>query len=333
MIEAWPEAVTNAWHPVARVADVRGRPLARRLLDRPLVVFAGANGPAVLRDRCPHRAMPLSLGRVEDGAIACPYHGWRFGEDGACLGVPGSNAAPDARAEALPVIVCAGLVWTSLSPAPPPFPVLPQVMEDEALDRFWWAVAPSQARVLDALENQLDPAHPHHLHPWIVRSPDQRRPVHVTVRVDAEGAEAVYREEGRAAGWLPRLMEGHRTTSIGRLFPPLIGEVAFEGPRGLKLSVAVVFAPEGRDVTRPYAHFATPRGRVPAVLKRWALKAAHWPILRQDRVALARQAAAITEAGEYRYTLGPLDFLGPAIWAFANGRAPPVGERETTVFL
>lgn len=29
-------------------------------------------------DACPHRGGPLSEGDVEDGAIACPIHGWAF---------------------------------------------------------------------------------------------------------------------------------------------------------------------------------------------------------------------------------------------------------------
>ncbi len=29
-------------------------------------------------DACPHRGGPLSEGDLEDGAIACPIHGWAF---------------------------------------------------------------------------------------------------------------------------------------------------------------------------------------------------------------------------------------------------------------
>lgn len=332
-MSGWPAAVAAGWHPVARLDELGGRLLARRLMDVPMVVFAGRDGPIVLRDRCPHRAMPLSAGRLAEGAIACPYHGWRFGAGGRCVEVPGAVVMPDVAADAFPVIVRAGLVWTSLAPAPADFPRLPAAMEDESLDRFWWAVAASRARCLDALENHLDPAHPHYLHPWMVRAPDRRRPVRVTIRIDADGAEAVYREDSRPAAWMPRLLEGHRLRSIGRYHPPTIGEVAFEGEKGLKLSIAVVFVPESADFTRPYAHFATPRGRAPAWLKRWVLKAFHGPVLRQDRRALAMQAAAIAEQGEGRYAIGPLDLLGPAIWGFANGRPPAPMERELELLL
>src|SRR6202020_548466 len=46
-----------------------------------------------LRDICPHRAAPLSAGRLvreADGgeAVECPYHGWRFRTDGVCSAIP-----------------------------------------------------------------------------------------------------------------------------------------------------------------------------------------------------------------------------------------------------
>jgi hypothetical protein len=153
------------------------------------------------------------------------------------------------------------------------------------------------------------------------------------VRIGPDGAEASYREDARAAAWMPRLLEGHRVRSIGRYHPPTIGEVLFEGEAGLKLSIAVVFVPEGHDVTRPYAHFATPRRRAPAWLKRVVLKALHIPVLRQDRRALAMQAEAIAAQGERPYAIGPVDLLGPAIWKFAHGRTPEPVARELELFL
>lgn len=325
-MSGWPAAVARGWYPLARVADLGRRPVVRRLLGRSLVTFAGANGPVVLHDRCPHRGMPLSAGRIKGGQIVCPYHGWTFGDDGACRSVPGSHEVPAVSAAALPARVAAGLVWTTLGDGV--FPALPPAMLDETLDRFWWPVTATRARVLDALENHLDPAHPHYVHPWIVRAPDRRRPATVMVEITPAGATATYAENTRASGFISRLFEGHRTTSIGRLYPPTIGEVAFTGPAGLRLSIAVVFVPEDATTTRPWAHFATPRRRVPAAVKRVLLEAFHRPILAQDRRILSRQADQ-----EGPYAIGPLDFLGPAIWGFANDKPPSPSRYEAEVLL
>ncbi|HEX8468311.1 MAG TPA: aromatic ring-hydroxylating dioxygenase subunit alpha [Allosphingosinicella sp.] len=331
MVADWPAAIAAGWHPVAFSASVGVRPVAARLMGRRLVVARDADGPFLLDDRCPHRGAPLSRGRMESGAIVCPYHGWRFGRGGDCLEVPGSRL-PGAAARALPSVDRAGLLWTSLAESPGPFPRLPDALEDPSLDRFWWPLGPSPAGLLDAIENHLDPAHPHQVHPWMVRSPSRRRPVEVSVRSGPWGAEAVYLEGSTPAGLIPRLLEGKRARSLARFYPPSIAEVAFEGERGLKLSVAVIFGPEDEGLTRPWAHFATRRGLAPAWLKRAVLKAFHLPVLTQDRRILRLQQE--WRQGEApHYATGPLDVMGPTIWRLANGLAEPEAERSLTMEL
>lgn len=327
----WPAAVAQGWHPVAALDEIsEKRPHAAKLLGRPLVLFRTGDRVTVLRDRCPHRGAPLSRGRVAGGAITCPYHGWRFDGEGRCIEVPGAADCPQASAAILPVRAEAGLVWTCLAETPPPFPTLPDAMRDVNLDRFWWRLAPSEAGLLDALENHLDPAHPHFVHPWLVRPPDRRKPVSVEVRSGAWGAEAVYVERRRNTALLSAVMEGTRARSIGRLWPPTIGEVRLESARGAMLSIAVVFTPVDVGVTRPWAHFASSRGRLPPVVKELALKAFHWPVLQQDRRMLRLQQRNRTDE---RYVIGPLDVLARAIWLHANAAPCPEEERRLDMHL
>lgn len=331
----YPAAFQDAWLPIAAVKELgRDRPLARRLMGEPLVVFQAEHGPAVFRDRCPHRNAALSEGRVAGGRIQCPYHGWRFAADGRCVLVPGSSDLPRARAETLPVHVTQGLVFTTLARSPPPFPDLPPPLNQPGLDTFLWPVGPSAARVLDAVENLVDPAHPHFLHPWMVRSDAHRRPVEVTVRRHPGHVEAIYREDARPSALMPRLLEGKRGVSIGRYFPPAAGQVAFEDEHGaLKLAITVFFTPEAPDRTRPFAHFATPRGRGPAWLKEAILRLFHLPVLAQDQAALAAQAANIARFGGPRYALGPLDYLYASIARLAAGQALEPGEERSVAEL
>jgi hypothetical protein len=62
----------DAWYPVALVNELRGKPLARQLLGRPVVVFSTQSGAAVLFDRCPHRSAALSAGRQVGGGNPVP---------------------------------------------------------------------------------------------------------------------------------------------------------------------------------------------------------------------------------------------------------------------
>ena len=329
----YPRAVADGWHPIATSAELRARPLARTLMGRPIVAFRTPDGPAVLVDRCPHRNFPLSRGTVRDGEIECPYHGWRFAADGRCTLTPGAAAAARHAAEALPAIERAGAIWTTLAKSPSAAPNLPHPVGVAGFDSFWWAVRPSRARLIDAVENLLDPAHPHFLHAGIVRSATVRRPVEVTVRVQPDCAEAEYIENAKPSALMPRLLEGLRGSSLGRFYPPATGQVAFEGGGRLRLAITVFFTPVATGRVQPFAYFATPRGRAPAWLKQAVLRAVHVPVLAQDQAALRAQAENIARFGAPRYALGPLDVLLPAIQALAAGDTPEACERRLTMEL
>ena len=68
------------WHPVATSAQLPAsdcKPLRTRLLGESFVVFRNTAGQiGMLDELCMHRGASLALGRVEDGAIRCLYHGW-----------------------------------------------------------------------------------------------------------------------------------------------------------------------------------------------------------------------------------------------------------------
>jgi len=58
-------------------------PKAFELLGEPLVLWLNEKGePAAVRDRCFHRTAKLSLGKVDQGHIYCPYHGWELDAEG-----------------------------------------------------------------------------------------------------------------------------------------------------------------------------------------------------------------------------------------------------------
>ena len=67
--------------------------------DQPIVLFRDKDGDVcALEDRCPHRRVPLSLGKIIEGDIRCVYHGWTFNSrTGACVNIP--NLSDD---EAIP---------------------------------------------------------------------------------------------------------------------------------------------------------------------------------------------------------------------------------------
>ena len=69
------------WYPAMLSRDLHAGAIYRAatLLELPLAVGRDAQGRAfALADLCPHRAMPLSFGRVAADTVECCYHGWKF---------------------------------------------------------------------------------------------------------------------------------------------------------------------------------------------------------------------------------------------------------------
>ncbi|MDB5980928.1 MAG: rieske [2Fe-2S] domain protein [Pseudomonas sp.] len=86
---------TPGWWAMALSEAVNDQtPLAVAFGGEELVLFRNAAGQAfALEDRCPHRRVPLALGRVVDSALQCGYHGWTFdGASGACTQIPNLRA-------------------------------------------------------------------------------------------------------------------------------------------------------------------------------------------------------------------------------------------------
>ena len=157
------------WHPVAQSHEVlKDAPLSVKLLDQAVVLWRDNEGAVqAFVDRCPHRGARLSMGRVENGHLECPYHGWQFASGGQCVKVP---AVPDfvppatQRVKSFDVQEAYGLVWVRLQEGEAEnanAPVLPAFAAeaDEHLRKVNcgpYDVAASAPRII---ENFLDMSH------------------------------------------------------------------------------------------------------------------------------------------------------------------------------
>ena len=156
------------------------------VLGEPVLLGRDRTGAAfALRDICPHRAAPLSAGRIMEGLngateVACPYHGWRFGvRDGVCAAIPSlaegqEMDASRIRVRSYPLRESQGLVFVHMAAdprapapadAPPLFPGVvggaPKIVERMDFD----------AHVDHAVVGLMDPTHGPYVHQqWWWRS-------------------------------------------------------------------------------------------------------------------------------------------------------------------
>jgi len=166
--------VRDEWYVAAFADEVSRTPLARRLLGLPVVLLRRLDGSvAALEDRCPHRSMPLSLGRVEGDSIECAYHGARFGCDGVCAGVPSQSVIPPgARVRSFPAVQQGPLVWIWMGRGQPAHPA----PHPEWVDDPQWAASRERlylrASYVRLHENLLDLTHLSFLHARTFGTPD-----------------------------------------------------------------------------------------------------------------------------------------------------------------
>ncbi len=109
--------IRNAWYAAGlsrdfAPGDVQGHVIA----GRPVVFWRTADGRVVaFDDRCVHKRMPLSEGRLlDDGCLECAYHGLRYDSDGRCVRIPSQPDKPipaRARLRPFPLAEQDGLVW------------------------------------------------------------------------------------------------------------------------------------------------------------------------------------------------------------------------------
>lgn len=79
----------NQWYVAAWDGEVSTGLLARTICNEPVVLYRKLDGtPVALRDACPHRLLPMSLGIREGDSIRCKYHGLKLGADGSVEEMP-----------------------------------------------------------------------------------------------------------------------------------------------------------------------------------------------------------------------------------------------------
>lgn len=180
----WPtyEAATlgfrNFWYPTVWASQVGSKPYPITVAGERIVLIRDDSAGGVVRalhDRCPHRGVPLSLGRRQfPGTISCPYHGWTYGlDDGRLRAVitdgPDSPICGKVGVATYPVVERLGLLFVYIGDVPAgqdPPPVerdLPaELVENPLVLGGRSDIRPGNWRF--AAENGFDEGHAKYLH-------------------------------------------------------------------------------------------------------------------------------------------------------------------------
>ena len=163
------ELFRRYWQPIAAAVEMDGKWTRKvRLLGEDLVLFRNRSGKlGLIAEQCPHRRASFLHGIPTKDGIRCPYHGWEFNAEGACLNQPNEADNPAFRAKvatpAYPVEELGGLLFAYLGPLPAPeLPRFDGFVHPGTIRQLGKVVLP--INWLQCMENSLDPIHTEWLH-------------------------------------------------------------------------------------------------------------------------------------------------------------------------
>jgi phenylpropionate dioxygenase-like ring-hydroxylating dioxygenase large terminal subunit len=332
-----------SWFIAATSRELGSHPLATTIFGTPIVLFRGAGGRAgALLDRCPHRNVPLSLGRVvDDGTLRCAYHGWRFDTAGACTFIPSLTDRSDAtarRAYAFPTVEQQGFVWVYTTPSqgepqvPAASPHRFALLGAEGYGTVVQVVE-AEGTLYSTIENALDVPHTAFLHRGLFRA--ESRGIEITAKVHRQRDRVIaeYVGEPRPPGVVARILSpsGGTVTHFDRFLLPSIAQVEYRIGSENHLLVDSVMTPLADFRTRIFAVVSF-RTRLPRRLVRPFVKPLALRIFRQDAFILKKQTETIQRFGGEQFASTEIDVVGRHIWrllkAAERGDAQP--SEETT---
>jgi phenylpropionate dioxygenase-like ring-hydroxylating dioxygenase large terminal subunit len=236
----------NVWYPAAWEREIGQSPYAATILCEPVAIYRRTDGSyAALDDACPHRKLPLSMGRVQGDHLECGYHGLTFDCGGTCVKAPTNGSVPpDVGVRSYPVHARYGLVWIWMGDPARADPA--DIFHVEHWDDPEWGTTVGDdmtiaCNYLYITDNLLDPSHVAWVHPSsFAGAGSDDTPMETTIREDgtAEDGITVWRwilDEPAAPFYAPYLeFEGNcdRKQQYEVRYPSLALIKAFFSPAG-----------------------------------------------------------------------------------------------------
>ncbi|MDE0175076.1 MAG: Rieske 2Fe-2S domain-containing protein [Defluviicoccus sp.] len=160
----------EGWYFVAsRAALARRTLIGKTWLGRRIVAWRDGEGRlCVAGAACPHLGSdlgPETGGRVRDGRLVCPFHGYEYDASGQCVATPYAPPPRSARLDLLATREFEGLVfaWHGIGGRAPQWDLpAPEAADDWGAPEFWSVRFPGHPQ--ETTENSVDLAHLRYVH-------------------------------------------------------------------------------------------------------------------------------------------------------------------------
>lgn len=165
----------NQWYVAGFSREITRELSTRNILGMPVLLYRKEDGgPVALFDRCPHRGMPFSKGKLLGDVVQCGYHGMEFSPDGKCSHIPSGGKIPAAMCvSSYPVVEKWEWVWIWMGDPALADPDLIPDHDELGITRDGWFSEPGihlhvKANYLLPFENLVDATHITYLHHGLI---------------------------------------------------------------------------------------------------------------------------------------------------------------------
>jgi phenylpropionate dioxygenase-like ring-hydroxylating dioxygenase large terminal subunit len=328
------------WYVVAESKDLGlNQVISRLLLGEWLAVFRGADGKvSALQDKCLHRTAQISRGKVTNGKLQCPYHGWTYDQKGVVVQIPsmGPDYKPGSKcAKSYDVIEQEGYIYVCLSKDSSG--LIPFSMPCHGKKGYTTIRLQNlfKNNVTNCAENFVDIPHTTFVHPKIFRDAKHEKfGAHIQ---RAQGSVKVtYKNERKNFGWFSWFLnpKGEEIGHTDEFFVPNITTVNYYFGGTNHFIITSQSVPLNEEETMVYTDLTYNYGiwtKLSRPLVRWQAQT----IIDQDVEILGNQMKTIKKFGAH-FQNSPADIIHTWIESLQTeiqeGRDPKLlPEKETEI--
>jgi len=166
-----PSPFPEGWYFVStREAVLRAKLIQKTWMGENVIVWADESGRVCVADAyCPHLGAdlgPAAGGRVCDGRLVCPFHGYEFDATGQCVATPFAPPPKTARLRVYETQEILGLIfaWWGIGGRRPQWSLPDRMLDQAGWTNFEINTLRFPGHPQDTTENSVDLAHLRYVH-------------------------------------------------------------------------------------------------------------------------------------------------------------------------
>jgi len=259
------KSLNNKWIPLFFEKELTDKPLKKILNGIELVFVKLDNKISCFEDRCPHRNVPLSNGKVINKNLQCNYHGWEFNNNGECekiIGCEGCSKKENISLKKYNVIINNGLVYVNINGENK---FENYFNNDEDFDSKIY-IKSLKSDYVHTIENFLDATHTSFIHKGLLRSDGEQIMDIEQVLLD-DNVVSTYNLKNKQNGIINKLFDSGIDKNIVTFNNSGFAKIEYLKDGKKLFQVSIFFVPISKGVVNMVTQVSIIKDKIPSLLK------------------------------------------------------------------